>query len=164
MYISPENFKEAFLASFVANRRHLLWDTKARRTAQMTAYVYRTIADCFGETEIEYEYRDIDAIIYNICASPEEAVVAIEHENHVQSIGKELANLLAFNRQLSVVITYTGLRSEYLGRHMDVISQFGDGKLMLVVNREDWNPDSHKRGNPIPWEFLVYRGGNLVSI
>ena len=47
--ISPSSFIEAFRASFIVNRAMLRWDTSARRSANMTAYIYRTLAGCFSE-------------------------------------------------------------------------------------------------------------------
>lgn len=160
--ITATDFKEAFQAAFIANRKHLLWNTNARRTALMTAYIYRTIADSFTGIDIEYEHNKIDAVLYGQNEHPSKALVAMEHENNVQSISHELSNLHALNCPLSVVITYTGLREEYLlSRQKAITSKFSDSALLLIVNKEDWSPNSHKRGEEIPWEFFITRGGEL---
>ncbi len=62
--ISPQEFKQAFEAAFLVNRRWLLWNTAPRRTAYMNAYIYRTLANSFPGTEVEYEYENIDAVLY----------------------------------------------------------------------------------------------------
>lgn len=164
MKISAQDFKEAYQAAFISNRRHLLWNTKLRRTAHMTAYIYRTIADSFPGIEIEYEHRDIDAVLYAQSGTPDDIIVAMEHENNVQSISTELKNLCALNCPLSVIVTYTGLRNEYLQRHLAAMERFSDGTLLFVINAESWNADTHKRGKSIPWEFLLWSGGELVAI
>jgi hypothetical protein len=45
--VSHQEFKQAFEAAFLVNRRHLLWNSASRRTAYMMAYIYRTLADSF---------------------------------------------------------------------------------------------------------------------
>jgi hypothetical protein len=47
MKITAEDFVDAFNAAFIVNRRNLRWDTQQRRTANMIAYIYRTIATSF---------------------------------------------------------------------------------------------------------------------
>ena len=130
----------------------------------MTSHIYRTIADSFLGVEIEYEYRRIDAVLRSKEGTPDSIVVAMEHENNVQSINKELWELHSLGCPLSVVITYTGARAKYLNDHSDAMNRFSDGTLLLIVNAEKWNPCEHSRGEAIPWEFLLWSEAGLVAI
>jgi hypothetical protein len=93
--IKPTDFKAAWEASFLVNRRHLLWNSSKRRTAYMAAYIYRTVAECFPGIGIEYEYNDIDAVLYRVGSDDiaSSIEVAIEHENDVRTIATEVHNL-----------------------------------------------------------------------
>src|SRR5207248_2472319 len=105
----------------LVNRKYLFWNSRNRRTAQMMAYIYRTIADSFPGLDIEYEHANIDAVLYRDNLSAIE--VAIEHENDVAGIGTEFTNFAQHNFPLNVLITYTGNRSEYLiKRHSALMS------------------------------------------
>lgn len=160
MTISLREFAEAFSSSFVVNRGVLRWDTKQLRTAHMTAYIYRTLAGCFPGAEVRYEHDGIDAALF----SDGKLEVAMEHENDVLTIATELKALLRIGAPLSVLVTYTGGREEYLkNRHKAAFADFADEQLLIIVNREDWVWSRHKPGEPIPWEFLTLRNRELVS-
>lgn len=161
MSISPSEFAAAFGASFIVNRAVLRWDTSARRTASMTAYIYRTLAGCLPAVQLEHEFEGIDAVLLR----DGQPLVAIEHENNVLTIATELKALRRLGAPLSVLVTYTGARAAYLhARHAEEVATFTDSSLLVVVNREDWTCASHKVGDEVPWEFLTVEGGKLKSL
>lgn len=161
MSISPSEFAVAYKASFVVNRAALRWDTSARRTASMTAYISRALAGCFPAVQLEHEFEGIDAVLLR----HGKPLVTIEHENNVLTIATELKALRRLGAPLSVLVTYTGARADYLhARHADLLAAFEDNGLLVAVNREDWNCAKHEQGDEIPWEFLVVEGGKLKPI
>jgi hypothetical protein len=128
----------------------------------MIAYIYRTIGDSFPGLDIEYEHAAMDAVLYHETLSNIE--VAIEHENDVTTISTEISNFVRQAAPLSVLVTYTGNREEYLllrhGGAMNAVR----GQLLLILNPEDKWPDSHQRGNAVPWDFYLYSSGRLDPI
>jgi hypothetical protein len=162
MSVTPQEFKAAFQAAFLVNRKHLLWDTKNRRTAHMIAYIYRTIADSFPGLDIEYEHAGMDAVLYHETLSNIE--VAIEHENNVTTIATEISNFAQQAAPLSVLVTYTGNRGMYLLLRHSVTTDALRGQLLLILNPEDKWPDSYRRGDVVPWDFYLYSSGRLDLI
>jgi hypothetical protein len=59
MSISPELFRDAFIAAFKINRRLIKFDTNRQRTSHMVSHIYRTIAD-YLDLSVDYEYQSID--------------------------------------------------------------------------------------------------------
>ena len=94
--VSPQEFKQAFEAAFLVNRKRLLWSSSQRRTAYMMAYIYRMLADSFPGLEVECEWENIDAVLYQSNAidrfTNDDVVIAVEHENDVRVISTELTN------------------------------------------------------------------------
>jgi hypothetical protein len=124
----------------------------------MTAYIYRTLAGCFPGAQLAYEHDGIDAVMLR----GQELDVAIEHENNVLTIATELKALRRVAAPLSVLITYTGGRAEYLHeRHKASLSEFADETLLVIVNREDWLWFKHQPGEEVAWDFLLVRDGVL---
>lgn len=154
MYITPEDFKQAFEAAFIVNRGHLRWDTSKRKTANMLAHIYRYVASSFPVTKIEYEHNSIDAVLYR--NDLEHIDVAIEHENDVRTIENELDNFAKYNFPLNVLITYTGARDGYLNKHSAKMNVLCD-RLLVIVNPEQCcmqhDPDKH---NLVLWEYLLW--------
>jgi hypothetical protein len=138
--VSPQEFKRAFEAAFLINRKHLLWNSSQRRTAYMMAYIYRTLADSFPGMEVEYEYKNIDAVLYQSSAinrlTDENVVVAVEHENDVRTISTELTNFANHKFPLNVLISYTGNRHEYiLSRHSKTLETIY-GQMLFILYRD----------------------------
>jgi hypothetical protein len=83
----------------------------------MMAYIYRTLADSFPGIEVEYEYKNIDAVLYQSSAinrlTDEDVVVAVEHENDGRAISTELTNFANHKFPLDVLISYTGNRNRH---------------------------------------------------
>jgi hypothetical protein len=167
MSITPSDFKEAFEAAFIVNRRMLHWDKPRRRTANMIAYIYRTIANSFPEIEIEYEYSNIDAVFYR--GDLNNIEVGIEHENSVSKIGTELNNFAKHHFPLNVLITYTGWRAQYIvNRQSNNMNRLCD-RLMLILNPENLDPWSGKQTDPsqhnkVVWEYFVWTSNGLQEI
>jgi hypothetical protein len=160
MMIGAADFKEAFEAAFTVHRRHLLWDTNARRTAYMMAYIYRTIADCFPGIEIEYEHHDIDAVLYRDQYDDEHVEVAIEHENRVETVSKELTNLGRHQYPLNVVITYTGNADIWICQRMHPLLETWTHPLLVIYPAMESPPIyQHRRGDPIHWDYLLHERG-----
>jgi hypothetical protein len=158
--ISPANFQEAFEAAFLVHRRQLLWDTNPRRTAYMMAYIYRTIADCFPGVEIEYEHHDIDAVLYREQCDDDHIEVAIEHENRVETVSKELTNLGRRQYPLSVVITYTGNADTWIRQRMQPLLETWMHPLLVIYPAMESSPiHQHRRGDPVRWDYLLHEQG-----
>jgi hypothetical protein len=108
MNISPELFRDAFIAAFKINRHLIKFTTNRQRTSHMISHIYRTIAD-YLDLNIDYEYQTIDTVFYSREAKEvnEETIkVAIEHENGPNTAHAELRKLVSYNFPLSVLITY----------------------------------------------------------
>ena len=168
--VNPKEFKEAFESAFIVNRKHLLWDTMKRRTAYMTAYIYRTVADCFPGINIEYEFKDIDAVLYKGDIDKPEyknIEVAIEHENDVATIGKELTNFQKSSfpsNVLYVLITYTGNKIEWILKpHSKLLDEI-KGPVMFIIPPENCNLKYHKRGSIIKWKYLLYENNGFIDL
>lgn len=170
MFITPIDFKQAFEAAFIVNRRHLRWDTGPRRTANMLAHIYRTIANSFPEVEIEYEYDKIDAVLYR--GNLDCIDVAIEHENNVRTIETELNNFARHNFPLNVLITYTGYREKYLIIRQSSNMQALSNRLLIILNPEQNGPWNKKDGgqqdvsrhNLVLWECFLWTGNDLEPL
>ncbi len=164
MPILPAEFKAAFDAAFLVNRKHLHWNTPKRRTAHMMAYIYRSIADSFPGLEIEFEHEEIDAVLH-----PGELArieVAIEHENDVKTIGTELKNFLKHATiPLNILITYTTAPDDYIQSRfadlMNAIIADRTRSLMVIINPKDHWPDSYRKGENILWEHYIWLDGKL---
>jgi hypothetical protein len=160
LVISPADFKEAFEAAFIVHRRHLLWDTNPRRTAYMMAYIYRTIAGCFPGMEIEYEHQYIDAVLYRQWCDDDHIEVAIEHENRVETVSKELINLGRHQYPISVVITYTGNADIWIRKGMRPFLETWRHPLLVIYPAAESPPiHQHRRGDPIRWDYVLYEQG-----
>jgi hypothetical protein len=159
--VSPADFQEAFAAAFTVHRRHLLWDQPRRRMANMTAYIYRTIAECFPGIEIEYEHKCIDAVLYRGSCDDAHIEVAIEHENDLTKIEQEITNLQHYPYPLNVVITYCGNVDLWIYGHMTgLLTHTAWTQPLLVIYAVE--PPSiweHRRGDKIPWASLLYEQG-----
>ena len=108
MNISPELFRDAFVAAFKINRHFIRWSTPRQRTSHMVSHIYRTIADYLDLT-IEYEYNSLDAVFYDRDAEKPDARtvrIAVEHENRTNLAHDEVWGLVNHNFPLSVLITY----------------------------------------------------------
>jgi hypothetical protein len=167
MFITPTDFKQAFEAAFIVNRRQLHWDTGPRRTANMLAHIYRTIANSFPGLDIEYEHNKIDAVLYrdNLdCID-----VAIEHENDIKTIATELGNFAKNNFPLNVLITYTGCRNEYIiNRQSENMNALSD-RLLLILNPEHLNPWNGEQNDPnqhnlVLWEYFLWTKNGLEKL
>lgn len=167
MFITPNDFKQAFEAAFIVNRRHLYWDTGPRRTANMLAHIYRTIANSFPKIDIEYEHNKIDAVLYR--ASLDHIDVAIEHENDVKTIETELAKFAENNFPLNVLITYTGCRDEYIiNRQSGNMTALSD-RLLIILNPEHINPWNGEQNdlnqhNLVLWEYFLWTKNGLEKL
>ena len=166
--VSPQEFKQAFEAAFLVNRKHLLWNSSSRRTAYMMAYIYRTLADSFPGMEIEYEFENIDAILYQSSATDrftdDDVVVAIEHENDGRTISTELTNFANHKFPLNVLISYTGNRNEYILRRHSKTLETIYGQMLFILYPEGRLPELHARGERIHWDYLLYSDGGLRAI
>jgi hypothetical protein len=108
MNISPELFRDAFIAAFKINRRLIEFTINRQRTNHMISHIYRTIVD-YLDLNIDYEYQTIDTVFYSRQAKEvtEDTIkVAIEHENGPNTAHAELRKLVSYNFPLSVLITY----------------------------------------------------------
>jgi hypothetical protein len=166
--VNPQEFKQAFEAAFLVNRKHILWNSSQRRTAYMMAYIYRTLADSFPGIEVEYEYKNIDAVLYQSSAinrlTDEDVVVAVEHENDGRAISTELTNFANHKFPLDVLISYTGNRNEYiLSRHSKTLENIY-GQMLFILYPEGRLPEHHERGERIHWDYLLYSDGVLRVI
>jgi len=164
--IQPNEFKEAFDAAFLVNRKYLWWNSKKRRTAQMITYIYHTIADIFPKVEVDYEYNKIDCVFFkeNESINNDNIFVAIEHENDVRGISTELNSFKKYNYPLNVLITYTEHRDLYLiDPHSELMNSI-KGVLLLILNPKGYWPDEHQRGDRIPWEYFIWSNGKLEKI
>jgi hypothetical protein len=169
MVITPKDFKQAFEAAFIVNRAHLRWDTSRRRTANMIAYIYRTLANSFPDTNVEHEYGEyqIDAVLYR--NDFEHIDVGIEHENDVKSVAKELDNFAKHNFPLNVLITYTGDKNHFLiNNQSEKMNQLCD-RLLVIVNPENhgwWNDEQKDQSqhNLILWEYWLWTKNGFVSV
>lgn len=159
--INPKEFKEAFNAAFLVHRKNLLWDTMINRTSNMMAYIYRTVADCFPEVKIEYEYNGLDAVLLR---DNGDKIVALEHENDVADINVELNNFNNNDFPLNVLITYTGNRTKWiLTPHSKLLNDI-KGTVMFILPPEKQNFKEHKLGERLEWEYLIYDGNELKMI
>jgi hypothetical protein len=170
--MTPQEFKEAFDAAFLINRKHLLWDSAKSKTACMTAYIYRTIADSFYDLEIEHEHKGIDAVLYRNSMgkiiSHDKVEVAIDHENDVRSIGKELWNFAQHDFPLNVLITYTAEKEKHIiTPHSEIMNKItsGNSKLMVILYPEHGWPGSYKaRGDRIRFGYYTYENETLNPV
>ena len=162
MKITPYDFKQVFEAAFIVNRKYLKWDTSPRATANMIAYIYRTIANSFPGLVIEYEYNNIDVVLYR--GNLDNIKVAIEHENNVKSVATELENFRNLNIPLNVLITYTGNRDKYLvTRQKDKMNKI-EKQLMLILNPEKGDQIDPNQYGLVCWEYYIWEGGKLESV
>ena len=123
----------------------------------MMAYIYRTIADCFPGIEIEYEHYGIDAVLYRDRYDDAHIEVAIEHENRVETISKELTNLQKYQYPLSVVITYTGNADIWIRQRMLPPLEAWMQPLLVIYPALESPPIyRHCRGDKIRWDYLLY--------
>ena len=130
------------------------------------------IAYSFPGLEIEYEYKDIDAVLYRSdgesTISHDKVEVAMDHENNVRSIGKELWNFAQHDFPLNVLITYTAEKDKHITTpHSDIMNTIISGKsrLMFILYPEHKWPGSYKiRGDRIRWRYYVYDKGTLNAV
>ena len=110
-------FQRAFITAFEYHKPDFVWtNDSVLATTVMQSYVYPFIARTMGL----YLVCDFpaDASLYNSHAvrqclltgkgypAPEDAIIVIEHENKVATSGKEIEDLVNWNRQLNVLVTY----------------------------------------------------------
>jgi len=159
--INHIEFKKAFEAAFMIHKRSVWWDTDKRRTAYMESHIYRTIG-AYLDLEVEYEYKNIDAVFYNKGSKKgyfreideKDILIAVEHENDVKRIREELKSFEKNNYGLNILITYTGNYKEYINkRQIDIIKQI-KGEILIIINRIPQK--DFEFGKNIPWEYHLF--------
>jgi hypothetical protein len=187
-YITPEEFKTAFLTEVNAVKSDLLarWDSPVESVNYTVFIQYTVFPNLARRLSLNYrpEFKHLDGVFFEQALpdgsnTPNAIAIALEHEGTLSSSFTEVNSLQLFNAPLKVLITYTPgdpkvdprhsktIRENYLKAFhervmkSDIFRDFVTLRRFLVVIggiREEAG-EYH-----IDWHFYVYAASDFIEL